>query len=106
MDNISFDHLWLVVIAMGIVTYLPRMLPMVLLQKVKLPPFINRFLGFVPFAVLGALIFPGILFSTGNIPSAIFGGIISIIIALLDVNLILVVLGGILSVFVWQVLIQ
>ncbi|WP_018133159.1 AzlD domain-containing protein [Effusibacillus pohliae] len=93
------DSLWLLVLGMGAVTYIPRMLPMVTLENIQLPPFWNRFLRFVPFAALSALIFPGILSSTGNMKSALAGGVIAVLLALLRVNLVLIVLGGILAAF-------
>ncbi len=92
----------LLVVGMGLVTYIPRMIPMVILKEIKLPAYLRRFLQFIPYAALGALIFPGILQSTSHIESAIFGGIISVIIALLRLNIIIVVLGGIFSVYLWE----
>lgn len=96
------NHLWLLILGMGIVTYLPRMIPMVLLQNVTLNPFLNRFLKFIPFAALGALIFPGVLESTGSISSAFAGMVVSMFLALLRMNIVLVVIGGIAGVFVWE----
>lgn len=90
----------LLVVAMGIVTYIPRMLPMVFLQKVRLPGRVRRFLEFVPYAVLASLIFPGILFSVEHIESAVAGGVVAVLLSALRVNLILVVIGGISGVFV------
>lgn len=52
---------WMIV-GMGIVTYLPRMIPLVFLEKLKLPSFIQGVLKNVPYAILGALIFPGCIF--------------------------------------------
>lgn len=100
------NNLWLVVIGMSLVTYLPRMIPMVILQELKLPKFFKRFLGFIPFAALGALIFPGIIYSTPSIESAIFGGVVSVILALFRVNLIFVVFSGIIGVYLWGVFFQ
>jgi len=62
MNNLTW-----VVVGMALVTYLPRMLPLVLLRDIRPPKFINTFLQFVPFAILGALTFPGILSSTGEV---------------------------------------
>lgn len=95
---------FLLLIFMLLATYIPRMLPLVLLRDIKLPPFLDRFLQFIPPAVLGALIFPGILTSTGNLASAIAGGIAALILALLNLNLTLVVIGGILSALLYQIL--
>lgn len=93
------DYLWLLVLLMGLVTYLPRMLPLTYLNDIRLPRFINSFLRFVPFAALGALIFPGILSSTGNTYSALAGGLVSVILAFWRVNITLVVFGGILGAY-------
>lgn len=93
--------LLLVVIGMGLVTYIPRMLPMVLLQDITLPPFLNRFLKFIPYAAIGALIFPGILSSTGSTASAVAGGLVSAALAYFRLNLVLVVLGGIAGTYLW-----
>jgi len=93
------DNLWLLVILMGLVTFLPRMLPLTYLNNMRLPRFLNSFLRFVPFAALGALIFPGILSSTGNTNSALVGGAISLLLAFWRVNITLVVFGGILGAY-------
>jgi branched-subunit amino acid transport protein len=49
--------LWLTIIGMGIITYLIRALSMVLAQRLPDSKWLNSFLGFVPIAVLSALIF-------------------------------------------------
>ena len=61
----------------SIVTYIPRVLPFLLIENVKF--LVRSFLYFVPFVVLGSLIFPGILYSTGSLKSAIIGCLIAII---------------------------
>jgi len=58
--NVDINYLCLI-IAMGIVTYIPRMLPATLLSKRKIPEVFVKFLSFVPSAVLSALLFPGVL---------------------------------------------
>ncbi|MGF7184313.1 branched-subunit amino acid transport protein [Desulfitispora alkaliphila] len=96
------DSLVLLVIGMGLVTYIPRMLPLVYLKNIALPPRVNRFLEFVPYAVLTSLIFPGILFSVETIQAAIVGGALSVILALMRFNLIIIIIGGILGVFITE----
>jgi branched-subunit amino acid transport protein len=49
------------VLGMGVVTYLPRTLPLLLGSEMRLPLWLERWLKLVPYAALGALIFPGIL---------------------------------------------
>ncbi|MBP2626594.1 MAG: branched-chain amino acid transport [Firmicutes bacterium] len=94
------------VLAMAIVTYIPRMVPLVLLQNVSLPRYIKGFMGFIPYAALGALIFPGVFNSTGasHLESAIIGCSVSILLAWWEMNLIFVVVGGITGAFIMNVL--
>lgn len=49
------------VIGMGVVTYIPRMLPATILSKKNIPETLVVFLQYVPVAVLSALLFPGIM---------------------------------------------
>ncbi|KYZ78099.1 branched-chain amino acid transporter [Anaerosporomusa subterranea] len=81
---------------MAIVTYLPRQLPLVLLQNLKLSPALVRFMKFIPYAALAALIFPGVLSSTGaRQEAAVAGTMIAVLLAYFELNLLLVVTGGI-----------
>ncbi len=94
------------VIAMALVTYIPRMLPMVLLQNVKLPAYVKAFMKLIPYAALGALIFPGALTSAGpdHMAAAIIGCSLAILLAWFGTNLILVVAGGIAGSFLVNLL--
>jgi Branched-chain amino acid transport protein (AzlD). len=84
------------VIGMGLVTYLPRMLPFVTLERVEFPPFIRGVLKNVPFAILGALIFPGVLFIHDHPAFGLIGLATAFLIAMSGANVIFVVLGSIL----------
>ncbi|MDA8441678.1 MAG: AzlD domain-containing protein [Peptococcaceae bacterium] len=66
--------IYMIIAGMAIVTYLPRMLPMVVLNRFELPPLLVRWLRLIPPAVLAALtaqsIFvrnTGVVFSWRNI---------------------------------------
>ena len=48
----------LLMLAMGAVTYLPRMLPLVVLSRKKLPFWFAEWLELIPAAILSALIVP------------------------------------------------
>ena len=85
----------IMVLGMAVFTYLPRMIPMVVLPGLKLPAFWERFLNFVPVAVLSALIFPGILYSTDSFLTTLLGGIVAVLLAWKKFNLMFVVLGSI-----------
>ncbi|MGE5631619.1 MAG: AzlD domain-containing protein [Caulobacteraceae bacterium] len=89
------SSLILTVVLMAAVTYIPRLLPMVFLSSLELPAPVKSFLKYIPYAALGALIFPGILDSTGSRLSALVGGSVSVLLAYFRLNVIIVVFGGI-----------
>lgn len=55
------DNIYVYILVMAGVTYLIRMLPLVLLKKEITSPFIKSFLYYVPYACLAAMTFPAIL---------------------------------------------
>lgn len=85
----------LMIIGMGLVTYIPRMLPFVLFKGKELPPFIQGVLKNVPYATLGALVFPGILLIQKDIWYGVLGAAAAFIAAFLGANVIVVVIGSI-----------
>lgn len=54
-------------VGMALVTYLPRMLPLVVLSRFQLPPLALRWLGFVPVSVLAALLAKELFVSGGHL---------------------------------------
>ena len=81
---------WVYILAMALVTYLIRMLPFTLFRKKIKSRFIRSFLYYVPYAVLGAMTFPAIFFSTGGLISGIVGTAVGIVLALCNRSLITV----------------
>ena len=97
----------LIIIGMSLVTYLPRMLPMVLLSKVNLPPLFLKWLQFIPIAVLSALLAPAILAPQGELSigldnKAFIASIPCFFVAIKTKNLFLTVVVGILSMLLLQ----
>jgi len=92
----------ILVICMALVTYIPRMLPLVGLRRMNLSPRLASFLRYVPIAALSSLIFPSIMYSTGNIQSALAGSVVAAILAVMRLNIMVVVLGAIMAVLMWQ----
>jgi branched-subunit amino acid transport protein len=84
------------IVGMAVVTYIPRMLPFVVFRGKELPPLLQGVLKNVPYAVLGALIFPKILFiQEGNLSFGTIGAVAAFVLAYLGANVIVVVLGSI-----------
>lgn len=82
------------------VTYIIRMLPLTFFKKKIENPFINSFFAYVPYAVLGAMTFPDILYSTGSVISAFFGFITAIYLSFKEKSMITVSLASVFVVFI------
>lgn len=63
----------LYLVVMASVTYLIRMLPLVLVKKKITNRFLVSFLYYIPYAVLSVMTIPHIFYSTGHISSASVG---------------------------------
>ncbi|MGI5893500.1 MAG: AzlD domain-containing protein [Candidatus Merdivicinus sp.] len=104
--NLNYPYILAAVFIMALVTYLPRMLPLVLFRKKISNPFIRSFLGYVPYAVLAAMTFPSILFATSSVLSAIFGMITALILAYFRKGLLTVALAATAVVFMVEQLLR
>lgn len=85
----------LLIIGMGVVTYIPRMIPFLIFKDKELPVFIQSVLGNIPYATLGALIFPGIFLIQEDLMFGVIGAIGAFILAFLGANVIVIVIGTI-----------
>lgn len=54
------EHL-LLIFGMALVTFIPRVLPAVLIEKMKFGPRMEKFLRLIPYTAMTALVFPGFL---------------------------------------------
>lgn len=88
------------IIGMTLVTYIPRLAPLVLLNNKKMNKRIEEFLRYIPYTSLSILIIRGIITSSDKmmIPT-IMGVGIAAIISYIKGNLVLAVLAGILLSF-------
>ena len=66
----------------------------------------QAFFDYIPYAVLSAMTFPAILYSTGSIYSAIVGTIIALILSYKNKSLIVVAIGACLGTLVVEILIN
>ena len=87
------------------VTYLVRMIPFTFFSRKIRSRFIRSFLHYVPYAVLSAMTFPAIFYSTGNTATALAGTATALILAFLDQSLTLVALAAALAAFLTSYLI-
>ncbi|MFC0274580.1 AzlD domain-containing protein [Metabacillus herbersteinensis] len=94
----------LMIVGMAVVTYIPRMIPLVALSQLNLPVFVQNVLRNVPYATLGALIFPGILLISEDIWFGVIGALVAAVVAYFGANVIVVVMSSILALVVYGVL--
>jgi branched-subunit amino acid transport protein len=88
-----------IIVGMALVTYIPRLLPGLLFDRYRLPEWVERWLQNVPYAALGALIFPGII--QGEKPIVgIVSGLTAVVLGLLELHLVLIMTITIVVAFV------
>ncbi|MBO5222996.1 MAG: AzlD domain-containing protein [Clostridia bacterium] len=68
---------------MAIVTYIIRMIPFVFFRKKIKSNFIKSLLYYIPYAVLSAMTFPAIFYSTGSSAESIIMASVGTVIALI-----------------------
>ena len=94
------SDVYLYIFVMAGVTYLTRMLPLVLARKEITSPFVKSFLYYVPYACLAAMTFPAILTATSSIISGAVGFAVAIIVAYREKSLLTVALCACAAVFI------
>ena len=86
-------------------TYLIRVIPFTAIKEKINNRFVRSFLYYIPYAVLGAMTFPAILYSTGSVYSALAGLAVAMILAFLEKSLLTVALCSCATVFLAELLV-
>lgn len=87
---------------MTAITWLPRMLPLMLVRHRIENVFIRSFLFYVPYAVLAAMTIPAIFFATSSIWSALAGLIVALVLGWYRRSLLTVALGASVAVYIME----
>ena len=87
------------ILVMAGVTYLIRMLPFTLFRKKIKSRFIRSVLYYIPYAVLSAMTFPAIFYSTGSTLTAVIGTAVAVILAYFKLPLIVVSVAACVAAF-------
>lgn len=98
------NYLILSILVMAAVTYLIRALPLCLFQKQLSSAWLKSFLYYLPYAVLAAMTFPAILYSTADVRSAICGLIAGGILAFFNRGLMTTAAGAVIAVYIAELL--
>lgn len=83
----SDSYIYLSIIVIAGVTYLIRVIPLLLLKKPIKNKFFRSFLYYAPYATLAALTFPAILDSTGSFIPSLVGFIVAVVMAFCNLGL-------------------
>ncbi len=98
----DYTRIFICIAIMAVVTYLPRMLPLAIFRRKIQNVYIQSFLHYVPYAVLAAMTFPEILYSTENLISGIVGLAIAGVLAFFHRGLLTVAVGASAAVFITE----
>ena len=98
----NYVYILTAILIMAGVTYLVRMLPLVLFRKEIKNPLVKSFLYYIPYSVLAAMTIPEILYSTKTIWSAAGGLVCALILAYNRRSLLTVALGAVAVVFILE----
>ena len=89
-------ELVLLMVGMGAVTYIPRLLPSLFMDKLNIHPRTERFLKLIPYTAMAAMIVPGIFTVDPSRPEiGMIGGITAGILAWRKAPILVCVIGAI-----------
>ena len=100
------NSFWIYLAVMAIVTYLTRMIPLVLVKKKIKNRFICSFLYYVPYAVLSVMTIPAIFYAVENRISAFVGFLVALIISYFEKGLVVVASFSCLAVLFSELIIK
>lgn len=89
---------------MALITYLIRMLPLTLFRKKIKSQFVLDFLFYVPYAVLAAMTFPAVFYSSDGVMSAIAGTAVALVLAFFERGLLTVAVAACGGVFIVEII--
>lgn len=92
--SMLFYEFFMYLAVMAGVTYLIRAVPFALCQGEIKNQFIQSFLAYVPYAVLAAMTFPAILYSTDALASGLAGTVVALVLAYFRKSLLTVALAA------------
>ncbi|MCR4717611.1 MAG: AzlD domain-containing protein [Lachnospiraceae bacterium] len=93
-------------LVMAIVTYLVRTLPFIVFRTKVDNKLVKSFLYYVPYAVLGSMTFPVIIYSTGNIYSGIVATSVGLVLAYKGKSMVFVAVVACLIAYIMNLIIM
>ena len=93
-------------LTMALVTYLLRVVPLILIKRKIKNRFILSFLHYMPYAVLSVMTVPAVFFATDHIFSAVAGVAVALLLAFRRRDLLTVAIGASAGVFLTELLMR
>ena len=89
-------NILVLILLMTLVTYVPRAIPAVLIDKMRFGPKVEKFLRLIPYTAMAALIFPGVITVDAARPEiGIIGALVAGVLAWRKMPVIVCVLAAI-----------
>ena len=100
-------QLWVTILLAALVSFALRYLPMRLLEKQRLAPWLERALRYVPAATLSGLVFPALLLQNNKLAltftnDRLMAGLLAIVLAYFSRNAVLTIVGGLVALWIVQ----
>ena len=94
------NNFWIYLLGMAVITYLIRMIPMVLIKNKIKNKYVLSFLYYVPYTVLSVMTIPAIFYATSSVYSAVAGFLAAMVMAYFGKSLLKVAATSCVVVFV------
>lgn len=94
---------------MSLVTYIPKILPLMLFKNQQLPEVVLKWLNYIPTAILAALVFPSILVKENQLALSLsndylIAAIPSFLIAITTRSMVWTIIVGVFSAYILRIL--
>ncbi len=99
-------NFWIYLLILSGSTYLIRAIPFACVKKTIENRFIRSFLYYIPYAVLSAMTFPAVIYSTGNIASGFVGLLVGGALAFMNKSLTVVAIAASLGALATELIIM
>ncbi len=99
-------NIYLYILVMAVVTYLIRMIPLVLIRGKIENRFVKSFLHYVPYACLMAMTFPAVFYAAEHMLAAALGVAVAIGLAIKGKGLVTVAVAASVTVFLASLLLN
>lgn len=100
------ENFWIYLLVTAGVTYLVRMLPLVLVKGKIKNRFVLSFLHYIPYAVLTVMTVPAVFYATGSVISAAVGFGVALLLAYLGRSLLQVAASSCAAVLVMELILR